>query len=421
MTDMETPDSVRIHDTAPEHSPKGEPFQGRIFTGPGPAVVESIARETGQDGAAILALIVKDLLVNKGADWTSTILSEYLGLYQDSSAIFTLIWNKLTRQLVSHAAIFQSATHPAAALLAHVRTLDEYKGRGLGTRVTEEVTHAAFKRGASTVILATDDKMHRILVGETAAHGMYLKLGYSILAEKRLADTIDWLMVVDPNIFELCQAAKQARAGRFPKEVSPEINSLQQKLIDGIRERLSQTFTDGRIEPVGDGDLANLFLLLNLCPPDDFRLKLVPWGVHLGPELERAYVINLRPAIADRDRLDDASLVLRDQQGAILAVCAARLQAPFTRNAIEIDFYCLPRFLARNQRAVMELIEATLTRIRQSIKRPRPCRILFSGIDPDKNTVFQKLGFTRTINVTAYYGSEGKLAFESRNFEKIIP
>ena len=99
--------------------------------------------------------------------------------------------------------------------------------------------------------------------------------------------------------------------------------------------------------------MANLFLLMNLCPPDDFRVKLAAWGVQLGPEMERGYIVTVRPAIADRDRLEDASLALRDGQGAILAVCAAQRAFPFSRNAMRIDFYCLPQFFAANRPAVV--------------------------------------------------------------------
>ena len=106
--------------------------------------------------------------------------------------------------------------------------------------------------------------------------------------------------------------------------------------------------------------------------------------MQLGPEMERCYLVGVRPALADRDRLEDASLALRDRHGAIMAVCAAQRAFPFSRNVMRIDFYCLPRFLAANRPAVVALVEAVLARIEQSAERPSPCRLLFSGVDEEK-------------------------------------
>ena len=166
--------------------------------------------------------------------------------------------------------------------------------------------------------------------------------------------------------------------------------------------------------------MANLFLLMNLCPPDDFRVKLAAWGVQLGPEMERGYIVNVRPAIVDRDRLEDASLALRDGQGAILAVCAAQRAIPFSRNAMRIDFYCLPQFFAANRPAVLALVEAVLARIEQSAERPRPCRVVFSGVDEPKTRLFQELGFTPTGNTYPYFTADGKPAFVACECVKVL-
>lgn len=407
---------VQIRDVTLEKA--GKRFEGRVFTGGGQGVIAAIGRETGQDGAAVLETIIKRLLVQKGVDWTHTILSEYLGLYADSMVTFCLVWDKEAGRLAAHAAMFQSARHPAAGLLAHVRTVDEHKGLGLGTLVTEEVTREAFAHGAQVVILATDDKLHRIRQGETAAHAMYLKIGYAILAEKTLADTVDWLMVIDAPGLERCGRIKRENGGRFPAEIPEEVRVPQSVLIEQVRARFGQRLADGRIEPVSDGDLANLFLLLNLCPEVDFQLKLSAWGVQLGPEFERSYVVSVRPGIVDRDRLEDATMVLRDGRGAILAICAARICVPFTRHTMDVDFYCLPGFLKANRQAVAALVQATLERIRKSAERPSPCRILFSGVDREKIELFQELGFKPTNGICPYFGPEGKVVFEARDFER---
>jgi GNAT superfamily N-acetyltransferase len=414
------PATVQVRAFAAVNPATGKPFDGIVYAGQGQALIQRIGQETGQDEVVVLESIVKQLLVKKGADWTSTIASEYLGLYEDSLGTFALVWDKQARQLVSHGAVFQSATHPGAGLVAHIRTSDAWKGLGLGTLVTETVTRAAFEQGARGVMLATDDKRHRIQQGEKAAHNLYSRMGYVILAEKELADTVDWLMVIDPPIFEACQQAKQRNGGRFPSKPSKDLVDRQCGLIEQTRERLSERLTDGKIQPIGDGDLANLFLLMNLCPPDDFRIKLGAWGVHLGPEFERSYVVGIRPAIVDRDRLEDASLALRNSHGAVVALCAAHQNVPFTRNAMQVDFYCLPRFLQKNRPAVVNLIAVTLDRIQQSPVRPKPCRLLFSGVDTDKFALFQELGFTRTANTCSYYALDGKVAFEAHEFERLI-
>ena len=99
---------------------------------------------------------------------------------------------------------------------------------------------------------------------------------------------------------------------------------------------------------------------------------------------------------------------------------AARQVVPFSRNAMQVDFYCLPRFLERNRPAVANLIAATLDRIQQSSARPKPCRLLFSGVDANKTALFQDLGFTRTANTYSYFAPDGKVAFEAQEFERFI-
>jgi len=427
--------SVQVREVALARPKAGGRFEGIVFTGPGREVVEQISRETSQSGTAVLDSIVHRLLVKKGADWTNVILSEYLGLYDDSAGTFALVWDKSSRQLVAHGSAFQSKTHNGAALVAHIRTDDSFQGLGLGTLVTEEVTRAALEQGAQVVVLGTDDKRHRIEQGEKAAYRMYGKLGYAILAEKELTDTVEWLMVVDRRLFERCQQEKQAAGGRFPGDcpdfrlsengtvpfdAAQDLRQMQQDLIENVRGRFSRELPDAQVSPVGQGDLANLFLLMNLCPPDDFQIKLAAWGVQLGPEMERCYIVNVRPAIADRDRLEDASLALRDGHGAILAVCAAQRALPFTRNAMRIDFYCLPQFFAANRPAVVALVEAVLARIERSTERPSPCRLLFSGVDQEKTRLFQELGFAPTANTYPYFTADGKPAFQACECEKTL-
>ena len=59
---------------------------------------------------------------------------------------------------------------------------------------------------------------------------------------------------------------------------------------------------------------------------------------------------------------------------------------------MDIDFYCLPSFLAANRPAVVALVEAVLTRIEQSDERPSPCRMLFSGVDRAEDWLVRELG-----------------------------
>lgn len=392
---------VKISPFAAENRSTGARIDGQVFTGLGRDVVLAISEQTGQSTVAVLDAIVHRLLVQKGADWTGVILSEYMGVYGDSVGIFSLVWDDLSEQLVAHGSAFQSAANPWAALLAHIRTLDEFKGLGLGTLVTEQVTAEAFDRFSSVVVLETDDKLNRLAAGGRAAHSLYSRLGYAVLGEKRLADTVDWMMVVDPVVFDRCQRAKVG--GQLPGSLPPEINQAREHLVAATRLRFGQLEGEIAIEPASAGDLANLFVLLNLCPRDDFQLKLTSWDVQHGPELERAFIATLRQGIVDEDRLQDASMVVRDEEGRTVAICAARQFAPFTRQTYAIDFYCLPELLSSHRSVVLELVEQTLKRIETAEGRPSPCRLSFVGIDRAKCELFESLGFAATPREVTYF------------------
>lgn len=394
----------------------GTRIDGQVFTGPGQQVIESIASHAGVDTFELLSTIVNRLLVPKGADWTAVILSEYLGLYPDSRGLFSLVWDDVTRQLVAHGSVFQSAANPWAGLLAHIRTIDGFKGLGLGTLVAEQVTAAALEQGAEVVVLATDDKIHRVAQGERAAHTMYSRLGYAILGETRLADTIDWLMAIDMPQLHASQATREAADGRMPEKDTAEITLAKQEFVHRTRSHFAATISDLRVEPVSAGDLAGLFLLLNLCPENDFRLKLTSWRIHYGPELERTFITTLRQAIVDQDRLQDASQVLRDSDGRLLAVCAAQQFAPFTRRTYGIDFYAFPEFTAKNLARITELVRSAIDRIRVSPLVVRPCTVSFTGVDTAKIEVFESLGFTPTGVAIIYYDSSTGEPIEASEF-----
>jgi hypothetical protein len=245
------------------------------------------------------------------------------------------------------------------------------------------------------VVLATDDKIHRIGQGERAAHSMYSRLGYAILGETRLADTVDWLMAVSKPLLAASRNASE----------SEQFAAAKGEFVARTRGQFAAATSELRTEPVTAGDLAGLFLLLNLCPENDFRLKLTSWQVHYGPELERTFITTLRQAIVDQDRLQDASQVLRDGEGRLLAVCGAQLAAPFTRRTYGIDFYAVPEFVEQNAQRVTELVRSTIDRILESPLASRPCIASFVGIDRLKIDVFQSLGFELSGATTLYYDS----------------
>lgn len=381
----------------------GTRIDGHVFTGTGRAVVRAVAEHSGVDSQEILSSIVSRLLVAKGADWTAVILSEYLGLYDDSRGTFSLVWDDATGQLVAHGSVFQSAAHPWAGLLAHIRTLDGFKGLGLGTLVTHEVTAATLNSGAGLVVLATDDKIHRLDQGERAAHSMYSRMGYAILGETRLADTVDWLMAVDSTLLSAADQHRAANDGRLADADSQSMGEAKATFVATTRNTFAAMTSDAKIEPVTAGDLAGLFLLTNLCPDDDFQLKLTSWQIHHGPELERTFITTLRQAIVDQDRLQDASQVIRDSKGRLLAVCAAQQLAPFTRQTYAMDFYAFPEFVAGNRELVRELVASTIQRIRISPLAVRPCTLSFTGVDPVKVELMQSLGFSDSGRTTTYH------------------
>lgn len=384
----------------------GTGVHGRVFTGTGQEVARAVAEYAGVDPLELLSAIVSNLLVPKGADWTAVILSEYMGLYRDSRGLFSLVWDEQTRQLVAHGSVFQSTSNPWSGLLAHIRTLDGFKGLGLGTLVTEQVTSAALEHGAGVVVLATDDKIHRVAQGERAAHSMYSRLGYAILGETRLADTVDWLMAIDKPLLAASRKASDYDSVAVTKG----------EFVSNTRRQFTTAEGGLRIEPVTAGDLAGLFLLLNLCPEDDFCLKLTSWRIHHGPELERTFITSIRQAIVDRDRLQDASQVLRDSSGRLLAVCAAQLVAPFTRRTYAIDFYAFPEFVRNNLAHIASLVGSSIDRIRESPQVSRPCTVSFVGVDDAKSDVFKLLGFASSGATTLYYDSSTGKPLKAREF-----
>jgi hypothetical protein len=389
-----------------------------IFTGSGIELLKTVSKYTEVDDLQLLDLIINNLLVNKGADWNEVILAEYLNIYSDSKAIFTLVWDINSGIFISHGAVFLSRGHPAVALVAHIRTHDDFKHLGLGTLVTEKVTRAGFDNGADVIVLATDDKINRLDSGEIAAHSLYSKMGYGIITEKRLIDTIDWLMIINRKIFIDQQNKKKLNYGKFPREISDDIKNEQESFIHLIREKYSIPREDLNIQTVTDGDLADLFLLLNLSPANDFKIKLHSWGVHFGPEFERSFIVYVRPALMDLDRLEVCSMILRDQSGLIVAICAAKLAIPFNRNTFVIDFYCFPEFLQKNHQIVSNLIEVTINKIQQDNSRSRPGFLSFCGTDEQKIEIFKELGFHKNNNKHIFYSNFEKSSYTAQEYIK---
>jgi len=395
-------------------------FAGVLHLGSGTAVLESVAQALGRSPLAVLSEVVDRLLVRKGADWTGPILGEYLGLYGKAHGTFCVVSEKRTGALVAHAAVFRSSVPGGPALLAHVRTAEGWGNYGLGTLVTTTVTGWALAQGASVVILDTDDKLHRRNEGERAAFRLYSRLGYAVLAEKELADALGWLMVIDRKIHDQCRQREAAGSGECAPGLPSQVTLAQEDLIAAIRRRYSTATRPSAPSAVRPDDLADLFLLLNLCPAGDFQVKLASWGVVQGPEFERAFVVDIRPAILDRDRLEDASMVLRDDGAGIVAVCAARQAVPFSRQAYHIDFYCVPEFLAAHPDLVRTLVEATIGRIRAATGRPRPCRLLHAGVDARKLEVFARLGFGRGANRHTFHRSGDSRILLLHEYEKAL-
>jgi GNAT superfamily N-acetyltransferase len=403
-----------------EHAATGRTFDGVMLAGPGPALIAQAATLTGEDGTEVLRGIVRKLLVRKGVDWTGPILGEYLGLFEDSSGIFVLLWDRRSRQFVSHGAMFQSRRFPAAGLVAHIRTEDAFRGLGLGSLVVEQVVRSGFENGAQVIVLATDDKLLGGVAGPKAANRLYARLGFAVLAEKRLADTVDWLMIIDQAAFEQARKLREAHGGLLPQPAPEPLAGIQQRLIASITSRLASPKAELRAEPATEGDLAALFLLTNLCPPQDWRLKLCAWDIDKGPEFERSFVVNVRPALLDRDRLEDASQVLRDPQGFIVAVCAARQEAPFSRRTFRLDVYCLQALFESQPTVVRQLVEQTIRGIECSDRVMRPCRLSFCGADEAKVALFQSLGFAPASNTIPFFTPDFTPAFEAREYVRTL-
>jgi hypothetical protein len=391
-----------------------------FVVGTGLQVLADIARLTGLDGVQVLKQIVAGLLARKGVDWTAPILAEYLGLFDCSLGTFVLVWDKLSRKLISHGAVFQSVQFPAVGLVAHIRTEERFTGLGLGTRVTRRVVQAGFANGAKIIVLATDDKLLRLQAGEKAATGLYSKIGFTVIAEKKLADTVDWLMAISREVLSANTPPEGEQGGQLPPAPTEAVARLQTQLVVSTREGFVQRPSQPRFQPVTNGDLAALFLLFNIGPGADFELKLSAWNIQVGPELEREFVVSVRPALEDRDRLEDASRVLRNDQGLIVAVCGAKQESPFTRQTYRLDFYCLPEFLRTNADLMRQLVIQTIAGLTHYPSLVRPMRLVFWGVDEEKIAVFRDLGFILTPNRSRFNAPQTGSAFDAREFVRNV-
>jgi hypothetical protein len=227
-------------------------------------------------------------------------------------------------------------------------------------------------------------------------------------------------MIIDQPAFQQARTHRQEHGGQLPEPAPEPLAAMQQRLIASTTSRLASPKAELRAEPVTEGDLAALFLLTNLCPPQDWRLKLCAWDVDKGPEFERSFVVNVRPALLDRDRLEDASQVLRDPQGYIVAVCAARQEAPFSRRTFRLDFYCLPALFQSQPGVVRRLVEQTIQGIERSERVLRPCRLSFCGADEAKIALFRSLGFAPSSNSIPFFTPDFTPAFEAREFVRTL-
>ena len=390
-----------------------------VVAGCGSLVVRELSRLSGRDAFSILTEIASDLLVQKGADWTLPITGEYLGIYPDSAGTFVVLWDRISGRCIAHGALLQSARFAEVGLVAHIRTRDEFQGRGLGRMVIERLAQWAFEHGADLLVLGTDDKLLRLDKGERAASGFYAKIGFAVLAEKRLADTVEWLMALEPAAFRAIQAGPAAPGPQSSAEPAARTEALPGQLKSWLANRLTELPPGAPAEPVRAGDLAGLFLLLNACPPDDFEVKLSAWDVQAGPDLERQFVVSVRPALADQDRVEDASLVLRNASGWIVAVCAARRETPFTRGTFRLDFYCLPALLRTQPRPIRELVERVIARISASPGTPGPLRLAFWGADAAKVRLFKSLGFAPTPNEVSFLRPQTGVRLTAREYERL--
>ena len=91
-------DTINIKETTISRGERR--IEGLIFTGSGPEFIKTVSEKTNLDGSVVLDFIINHLLVKKGVDWNSPILGEYLGIYKDSWASFSLVWNKNLKEFV---------------------------------------------------------------------------------------------------------------------------------------------------------------------------------------------------------------------------------------------------------------------------------------------------------------------------------
>jgi len=87
---------------------------------------------------------------------------------------------------------------------------------------------------------------------------------------------------------------------------------------------------------------------------------------------------------------------------------------------MQIDFYCLPEFLKNNAQEVTGLVNATIERIQVSETAPQPCHMVYTGIDSAKIAVFDSLGFKATTATCPFYGPEEEIAFEAKEYVRIL-
>lgn len=396
--------------------------EGLLAVGPGKEILHALSKAVGIATLELLSSVTAGLLAPKGADWTNVILAEYMELYEDSAAIFALVWDGRTRALVAHGAALSSYANPSTALVAHIRTADGFKRLGLGSLITREIVSAAFERGATWVVLATDDKLNRLQVGERAAPAMYRRLGFSLMAQKELADTVDWLMIVSKGDFLTHSGPREGDVlALAPGSVENAKAARSKPVVDEVHGKLSAEDDGLAIEPLSSGDLAHLFLLLNLSPAEDLQIKLFPWGVHYGPEIEREFIASVRPSLADKDRLRDGTLVLRGGDGHIRAVCAAHLQKPLSSYNYAIDFYCSPVLLGSRPDLIRELVQRTIERIRCSRTKCPLTRLSFWGVDAAKIEVFGALGFAATGEAIALFDAASRSHILAREYTYSLP
>ncbi|HYD84986.1 MAG TPA: hypothetical protein VEA63_13065 [Opitutus sp.] len=96
-------------------------FDGAAFVGTGRAMIDALATHLQRPPLDILDRLVKGLLVNKGAHWTSTIVGEYLHLYAPSAGNFCVVAER-EAGLVRRARIFARDKRPRVSRSQRPRT-----------------------------------------------------------------------------------------------------------------------------------------------------------------------------------------------------------------------------------------------------------------------------------------------------------